>query len=150
MSASATRAYAAALRLGTCWLHLYTRSVDPRIAADRETEAMFEFWENALAVDRAHWSGPRAAGTLAVRIAAEMPRDLVWRHAATRGWGTAAIAPIRLISNRRRIHYWVPLQQGHVFDQTNGMIEPEKAMAYERGAGSIGAAGNAFGIQGGF
>jgi hypothetical protein len=148
--ADTSRAFRAASRLTTWWVHRYTRSVDPRIAEDRESEVEFELWEFGIAAEQHRWSAPHAAMTLALHTVSGMPRDRAWRSMALREWRTPAAAPVRLLSRRQRTRVWIPLQQGHVFDQTNGVIEPEKAMPHERSRGSWGAAGNAFGIQGGF
>jgi hypothetical protein len=147
--ASSSRAYRAALRFATWWLRRYTRGVDPRFAADRESEVMFELWEHAIATDQ-HWSATHAAASLALRTAAGIPRDWSWRRTALRDGDAPALLPVRPLIRRGRRRFWVPLQDGHVFDQTNGMIEPEKALPHEPGNDSLGAAGNAFGVQGGF
>jgi hypothetical protein len=148
--ASETRAYVAGVRFASWWLRYYTRGVDPRFASDRQSEVSFELWEHALVADRRHWSGPHAATAVVLRSTAGMMRDWSWRRAARTEGAVLPVARVRLVSRRRRPRFWVPLQEGHTFDQTNGMIEPEKAIPYERGGGSFGAAGNAFGTQGGF
>ncbi len=148
--ADASRAFRTAARLTTWWVRHYTRTVDPRIADDRASEVEFELWEFGMAAQQHHWSGPRAAVTLTLRTLGGMPRDRAWRALALREWRTPSAPPVRLLSRRQRTRVWIPLQQGHVFDQTNGVIEPEKALPHERARGVWGAAGNAFGIQGGF
>jgi hypothetical protein len=102
-----------------------------------------------MAKDRYGWSGPRAGCSLILRTVLGIRRDLEWRRAAIET-GMPLLAPVRLISRRRRPRVWIPLQYGHTFDQTNGAIDPETALPYERSRGSFGAAGNAFGAQGGF
>src|SRR5206468_11287603 len=128
----------------------YTRRVDPGIADERESEVEFELWEFGIAAEQHRWSGPRAAVTLTMHTISGMPRDRSWRAVALREWRTPPAARVRLLSRRQRPRVWIPLQQGHVFDQTNGVIEPEKALPHESSRGTWGAAGNAFGIQGGF
>jgi hypothetical protein len=135
--ASTSASYRAALRFATWWLRRYTRGVDPRIAEDREAEAAIELWEHADVADTANWSGPHAAATLVVRTAAGMSRDWSWQRATIESGGPPPLSPIRLVSRRRRSHFWVPLQQGHVFDQANGMMEPEKALPYEGPGGTF-------------
>lgn len=147
--ASSSRAYRGVLRYATWWLRHYTRSVDPRLAAERESEVTFELWEHALAADQ-RWSSIHAAVSLALRTTAGMGRDLAWRRAARVEGNAPILPPVHLLIRRGRQRFWVPLRDGHVFDQTNGMIEPEKALPYEGGNDSLGAAGNAFGVQGGF
>ena len=147
--ASASRVYRASTRLATAWLGRYTQDVDPRYARERTADVEFELWEHALVADR-RWSPAQAAVALALRTAAGMPRDLSWRHAVRAGVSPARSAPVHLLSRRDRPRFWVPLQQGHVFDQTNGMIEAESALPYERPNDSFGAAGNTMGLQGGF
>jgi hypothetical protein len=147
--ASSSRVYRISTSLTTTWLRLYTRSVDPRYAAERVSEVEFELWEHALVADQ-RWSPAHAAMSLAFRTTAGAPRDLSWRHAARFEPSRVALSPVHLLGRRSRQRFWVPLQAGHVFDQTNWMIEPEKAMPYERPNDSFGAAGNAFGLQGGF
>lgn len=148
--ASESRVYRAGVRYATWWLRRYTRGVDPRYAADRESQVAFELWEHALVADGRKWSGPHAAAAIVVRSTTGMPRDWSWHRAVRRDAGPIPLAPVRLLSRRRRPRFWVPLLEGHTFDQTNGMIDPEKALPYERGNGSLGAAGNVFGTQGGF
>lgn len=148
--AGGSLAYRAGLRFVTWWLRLYTGRVDPRIADSREAEVTFELWEFAAVADRRRWSGAHAGTTLVARTVLGMPRDMSWRRAAVRDGIPPNGAPVRLVSRRRRVRFWVPICYGHTFDQTNGVIEPERAVAYERDSGSFGPAGNAFGIQGGF
>ena len=147
--ASSSRAYQVGTRLATTWLGLYTRSIDPRSASDRASAVQFELWEHALVADQ-RWSPAHAAMSLVFWTAAGAPRDLSWRHAVRAERSPAALPPAHLLARRNRQRFWVPLQAGHIFDQTNGLIEPEKALPYERSDTSLGAAGNAFGIQGGF
>jgi hypothetical protein len=131
------------------WARRYTRRVDPRLAERREAEVAFELWEFEMARDRYRWSGPRSGLALVFRTLRGMPRDLSWRRVALQD-GLPQYAPVTLLSRRRRPRVWIPLQLGHTFDQTNGAIEPERAMPYNGPHGSLGAAGNAFGMQGGF
>jgi hypothetical protein len=150
--ASSSRAYKVGTRLATTWLGLYTRSIDPRAASERASAVEFELWEHALVADQ-RWSPAHAAVSLVLRSAAGVPRDLSWQHAVRAERFAAAPPPAHLLARRNRQRFWVPLQAGHIFDQANGMIEPEKALPYERSDGSdgsFGAAGNAFGLQGGF
>lgn len=147
--ASSSRVYQVGSRFATAWLGLYTRSVDPRYASDRSAAVEFELWEHAMVAD-GRWSATRAAVSLVLRTAAGMPRDLAWRHAVRAELAPGSRPPVHLLARRNRQRFWVPLQAGHVFDQTNGMIEPEQALPYERPNDSFGAAGNAFGLQGGF
>jgi hypothetical protein len=139
--ASSSSAYRAGVRFATWWLHTYTRGVDPRFAELRESEVTIELWEHGIAADERGWSALRAAAGLLLRTLAAMRRDRSWRRAALVGVGHPAIPAVRLLGRRHRPHFWVPLQQGHVFDQTNGMIESETALPYERG--TFGRAGNA-------
>jgi hypothetical protein len=144
-----SRLHRAGQRVVTSWARRYTRRVDPRLAERRTSEVEFELWEFAMAKDQYGWSGPRAGAALAWRTVLGMPRDLGWRSDALRT-GRPVPAPVRLMSKRRRPRVWIPLVYGHTFDQTNGFIEPERALPHDPSRGSMGAAGNAFGMQGGF
>jgi hypothetical protein len=139
--ASSSDAYRIGVRFATWWLRRYTHMVDPRFTELRESEVTIELWEHGIAADERGWSSPRAAGGLLVRTVVAMPRDWSWRRAALAGEGYPAIPVVHLLGRRHRPHFWVPLQQGHIFDQTNGMIEAETALPYERG--TFGRAGNA-------
>jgi hypothetical protein len=143
--ASDSGAYRAGVRFATWWLRRYTRRVDPRFTALRASEVTFELWEHGIAADERGWSPPRAAAGLLLRTLVAMPRDWSWRRSALEGVGHPAVPAVRLLGRRQRSHFWVPLQQGHIFDQTNGMIESETALPYERGP--FGRAGNAFRIR---
>ena len=132
--ASSSGAYRAGARFSTWWLRCYTRRVDPRYTELRESEVAFELWEHGIAADDHGWSSLRATGALVMRTVAAMPRDWSWRRQALEDEGHPAVAVARLLSRRHRPHFWVPLQQGHIFDQTNGMIEPERALPHESGA----------------
>jgi hypothetical protein len=145
----ASRVHDAGVRFVMSWAERYTRRVDPRLAEYRQAEVAFELWECAMAKDRYGWSGPRAGCSLVLRTLLGMRRDLEWRRAAMET-GMALLAPVRLMSRRRRPRVWIPLQLGHTFDQTNGAIDAEQALPFERSSRSFGAAGNAFGAQGGF
>lgn len=145
----ASRINDAGVRFVTWWSRRYTGRVEPRLAAHRRAEVEFELWEFALARDRYRWSGPRAGCSLVVRTVLGAHRDLAWRRRAL-DTGMTLLAPVRLMSRRRRPRVWIPLQLGHTFDQTNGWIDAEQALPYERPSRSFGAAGNAFGAQGGF
>jgi hypothetical protein len=144
-----SRIHDAGVRFVTSWARVYTRRVDPRLAEDRQAEVAFELWECAMAKDRYGWSGPRAGCSLVLRTVLGVRRDLEWRRTAIET-GVPLLAPVRLISRRRRPRIWIPLQLGHTFDQTNGAIEAEQALPYYGSSGTFGAAGNAFGAQGGF
>ena len=144
-----SRIHDAGVRFATSWARRYTQRVPPRLAERRQDEVAFELWEFEIARDRYRWSGPRAGCSLVVRTVLGARRDLVWRRAAQET-GLPLLAPVRLMSRRRRPRIWVPLQLGHTFDQTNGAIDAEQALPYERPSRSFGAAGNAFGAQGGF
>lgn len=144
-----SRIHDAGVGFATSWARRYTRGVPPRLAECREEEVSFELWECAIAKDRYGWTGPRAGCSLILRTLLGMHRDLMWRRAAIES-GVALLAPVRLISRRRRPRVWIPLQLGHTFDQTNGWIDSEQAQPYEQSSRSFGAAGNAFGGQGGF
>jgi hypothetical protein len=139
--ASSSGAYRVGVGFATWWLHTYTRRVDPRFTELRQSEVTIELWEHGIAVDERHWSSPRAAAGLLIRTVAAMPQDWTWRRSALAGVGHPAVPVVRLLGRRHRPHFWVPLQQGHIFDQTNGMIESETALPYERGP--FGRAGNA-------
>ena len=147
--ASSSRAYRVGTHLSSTWVGLYTRSVDPRFASDRASAVEFELWEHALVADQ-RWSPAHAAMSLILRTAAGVPRDLSWRHAVRADRSPAALPPAHLLAPRNRQRFWVPLQAGHIFDQTNGVIEPEKALPFEPSDRFLGAPGNAFGLQGGF
>ena len=138
--ASFSGAYRAGARFSTWWLRCYTRRVDPRYTELRESEVAFELWEHGIAADEHAWSAARATVTLVTRTVAAMPRDWSWRRRALLDDGHPAVPVVRLLGRRHRPHFWVPLQQGHIFDQTNGMIEAEQALPFERGA--FGQAGN--------
>src|SRR3954453_9720762 len=138
--ASTSGTYRAGLRLSNWWLRRYTKDVDPRYTELRGSEVTFELWEHAIAVDERAWTPFRAMTGLVSRTVLGVPRDLTWRRLALEGAGHPAIPVARLLGRRHRSHFWVPLQQGHIFDQTNGMIEPERALPYERGP--LGGAGN--------
>jgi len=144
-----SRVHDAGVRFATSWAQRYTRRLPPRLAEQRQAEVAFELWECAIARDRYGWTGPRAGSSLILRTVLGVRRDLGWRRAAIET-GTPILAPVRLLSRRRRPRVWIPLQLGHTFDQTNGAIDAEQALPYERWSGSFGAAGNAFGAQGGF
>jgi hypothetical protein len=144
-----SRIHHAGVRFVTSWADRYTRRVDPRLAEHRQAEVAFELWECAMAKDRYGWSGPRAGCSLVLRTLLGMRRDLEWRRVAIET-GMTLLSPVRLMSRRRRPRVWIPLQHGHTFDQTNGAIDAEHALPYERPSRSFGAAGNAFGAQGGF
>lgn len=144
-----SRLQRAGQRIVTSWARRYTRRVDPGVAERRNAEVAFELWEFAMAKDQYGWSGPRAGIALAYRTVLGMPRDLAWQRDALRT-GHPAHASVELMSPRRRPRVWVPLVFGHTFDQTNGAIAPERALPHDRSQGSLGAAGNTFGMQGGF
>ena len=144
--ASASGAYRAGARLATWWLARYLRGVDPRFAATRESEVTFELWEHGIAADERAWSVPRAVSGLVVRTIAGAPRDWWWRRRALVGAFYPAEPSVRLIGRRHRPHFWVPLQQGHIFDQTNGMIAPEQAIPFDPGPGAFGTSGRTFGM----
>ena len=144
-----SRIHDTGVRFAMSWTDRYTRRIDPRLAERRRAEVTFELWEFEIARDRYRWSGPRSGCSLILRTVLGARRDLVWRRAAMET-GLPLLAPVRLMSRRRRPRVWVPLQLGHTFDQTNGAIDAEKALPYERPSRSFGAAGNAFGAQGGF
>jgi hypothetical protein len=144
-----SRIHEAGVRFVTSWAQRYTRRVDPRLAEHRRAEVEFELWECAMAKDHYGWSGPRAGTALVLRTLLGVRRDLEWRRTAIET-GMSLLVPVRLLSRRRRPRVWIPLQHGHTFDQTNGAIDAEQALPYERSRGSLGAAGNAFGAQGGF
>jgi hypothetical protein len=138
--ASSSGAYRAGVRLSTWWLRHYTRRVDPRYAELRESELAFELWEHGMAADGHGWSAARATAGLVARTVLGAPRDWSWRRRALDESGYPAVPITRLLGRRHRPRFWVPLQQGHIFDQTNGMIEPEKALPFE--SGPLGRAGN--------
>lgn len=138
--ASSSSAYRTGVRFSTWWLRCYTRRVDPRYTELRESEVTFELWEHGIAADEHGWSSLRATAALVTRSVAAMPRDWTWRRQALESEGHPAIPVVRLLGRRHRPHFWVPLQQGHIFDQTNGMIEPEQALPHDSGA--FGSAGN--------
>ena len=138
--ASSSGAYQVGVRLSTWWLNQYTTGIDPRYATLRGSEVTFELWEHAIAADERGWTAFRATTGLVTRTVLGMPRDLSWRRLALQGAGHPAIPVARLLGRRQRPHFWVPLQQGHIFDQTNGMIAPERALPFERGP--LGTAGN--------
>jgi hypothetical protein len=138
--ASSSGAYQAGVRLSTWWLHRYTHGVDPRYSELRGSEVTFELWEHAIAVDERAWTTARATTGLVLRTVLAMPRDWFWRRLALQDAGHPAVPVVRLLGRRQRPHFWVPLQQGHIFDQTNGMIEPEQALPLEQGR--FGATGN--------
>ena len=131
--ASSSGAYLLGVRFATWWLHRYTMRVDPRFAELRESEVTIELWEHGIAVDGRAWSPLRATAGLVGRTIAAMPRDWSWRRRALTGVGHPAVPVVRLLGPRHRPHFWVPLQQGHIFDQTNGMIESETALPHEDG-----------------
>lgn len=147
--ARVSRFHRSGVRAVESWARRYTRRVDPRLADGRQGEVAFELWEFELAKERYRWSGVRSGLALLYRTVRGVPRDLAWRRTALDD-GLARYAPVTLLSRRRRPRVWVPLQFGHTFDQTNGAIEPERALPYTDPRGSMGAAGNAFGVQGGF
>jgi hypothetical protein len=139
--ASDSGAYRIGVRFATWWLGQYTRQVDPRFRELRESEVTIELWEHGIAADEHGWSSLRAAAGVLVRTLVAMPQDWSWRRSAMTGVGHPAVPVVRLLGRRHRPHFWVPLQQGHIFDQTNGMIESETALPYERGM--FGRTGNA-------
>jgi hypothetical protein len=126
------------------WLKVYTRHLAPGLAAERASEVEFELWEHALVAD-ARWSPPRAATSLVLRTTAGVPRDLSWRRAARTDLSLTALPPVRLLGRRHRPRFWVPLQAGHVFDQTNGMAGPR-----DGDDGVFGPAGGAARFRRGF
>ncbi len=132
--ASSSSAYRTAVRFSMWWLRAYTRSVHPRYTQLRESEVTFELWEHGMAADEHGWSSARATVALVTRTVAGMPRDRSWRRQALEDEGHPSVPAVRLLGRRHRPHFWVPLQQGHIFDQTNGMIEPERALPYDSGA----------------
>lgn len=138
--ASSSGAYRAGVRLSTWWLQRYTGRVDPRYTEVRESELTFELWEHGMAADEHGWSTARATAGLVARTVLGMPRDWSWRRRALEETGLPAVPVARLLGRRHRPRFWVPLQQGHIFDQTNGMIEPEKALPYY--GGPLGTPGN--------
>jgi hypothetical protein len=138
--ASSSGAYRLGVRFATWWLRTYTRRVDPRFTERRESDLTIEIWEHGIAADERRWSPPRAAAGLLIRTVAGMAQDWSWRRSALDGVGNPAVPVAHLLGRRHRPHFWVPLQQGHIFDQTNGMIEAETALPYERG--TFGRAGN--------
>jgi hypothetical protein len=147
--ASASGSYRAGARLVTWWLHRYTHGVDPRFVETRQSEVEFELWEHGIAADEHRWSGVRAAGGLLTHTIAGAPHDLWWRRLALAGPWYPAVPSVRLLSPRHRGRFWVPLQQGHIFDQTNGMIAAEQAIPYDPGPGAFGTTGRAFGMPSG-
>lgn len=147
--ASTSGLYRAGARLATWWVGRYTSGVDPRFAATRQSEVAFELWEHGIAADEHRWSAARATGGLIARTLAGASRDWWWRRRALVGAWYPAARPVRLIGRRHRQHFWVPLQQGHVFDQTNGMISPEQAIPHDPGTGAFGTSGRTFGMPSG-
>lgn len=139
--ASKSGAYRSAVRFSSWWLRSYTRNVDPRYIARRESEVSFELWEHADVVEDRGWSAFRATAGLLIRTMAAMPRDWSWRRIAVLDDGYPGVPVGRLLGRRHRPHVWIPLQQGHIFDQTNGMIEAEQALPFDRGR--LGTRGNA-------
>ena len=138
--ASSSGAYRAGVRLSTWWLQRYTRRVDPRYTEVRESELTIELWEHGMAADEHGWSVARATAGLITRTVLAAPRDWSWRRRALEEAGYPALPVARLLGRRHRPRFWVPLQQGHIFDQTNGMIAPETALPYD--PGPLGRAGN--------
>jgi hypothetical protein len=128
------------VRFSTWWLRRYTRRVDPRYTTLRDSEVTMELWEHAIVVDERGWRALRATTGLVGRTMAAMPRDWSWRRAALAGEGYPGVPAVRLLGGRQRSHFWVPLQKGHLFDQTNGMLERERALASRRGR--LGATGS--------
>ena len=124
---SSSRVYRVATALVTTWLRRCARGVDPRFAADRTTAVQFELWERAYVADQ-RWRPTGAAIGLVLRAAAGGPRDLTWRRAVRSGEFPDMFPPVPLLSPRSRQRLWVPMQFGHVFDQTNGLAESEEAV----------------------
>lgn len=137
--------YAAANRFAQWWLRRYTRGVASLRAAGRSTELAFELWEHAAAAERDGWSGIRAAVSLVGRTVAGAPRDLRWRRIQD---DAAPTVVVHLIGRRRRPRSWVPLQHGHVFDQTNGLAEPDTVPPPDAGPTALGRPRRLLGFSG--
>jgi hypothetical protein len=147
--ASTSGAYRAGARFATWWLARYTDGVDPRFAETRTSDVTIELWEHGIAADERGWSIARATGGLVVRTVVGAPHDWWWRRKAQVGVFYPAMPPVKLLGRRHRQHFWVPLQQGHIFDQTNGMIAPEQAIPFDPGTGAFGTSGRTFGMPSG-
>ena len=70
------------------WVAVYTRSLDPEVAARRQAELASDLWEQRAHAGRVGAPGPLVALSILRRAVAGVPADLLWRRhqlAAARG-----------------------------------------------------------------
>jgi len=123
---SAHPTYRWSVRFARAWFDLYAWRVEASYAEPRRAELDFELWEHADAADRLERRITRTGLDIVARTLRGVPADVAWRSGALRGAARHLLpGPTPLLSDRSRPRLWLPIQPDHVFDQTNGTIQPD-------------------------
>jgi hypothetical protein len=83
-SVTGSRSYQRATRVVQAWTALYTRELEPALAAGRRDELASDLWEQGSAGDRSAVSASAVAASIVWRAVRGVPGDLAWRRGAER------------------------------------------------------------------